>query len=269
MERQEIKYLVPIKKLPVLKRALEPYTIYDKYSAKRPDNNYTVRSIYFDTLRLDFYHDKIAGLKRRKKLRVRGYDEGSEESIIFLEIKRKNSQIVSKSRAPIHFKNLTEIIDTGKIGKFKDTLNILENGVQDASNFMYHIYRSNLKPTIKVIYEREAYYYRFSKDFRITLDKNLRSSLVIEPDSLYDEVGIIYSLPEFVILEIKIPGELPQWLRDIIAILKLRQQSVSKYTICIDAHSPYEPILNRAVSIKTKYNQHKTYKNWEMDIKEC
>ena len=57
-----------------IRRALKPYIRLDNFAAKTSSGEYTVRSIYFDTRNMDFYHEKIEGLRVRKKIRVRGYN---------------------------------------------------------------------------------------------------------------------------------------------------------------------------------------------------
>lgn len=264
MPRIEYKYLISAKEISTLRKLIAPYVFLDKYSERNPDKHYTVRSIYFDTIHLDYYHDKIAGLKRRKKLRIRGYDELTEDSLVFLEIKRKNGPTISKSRAPVYFHELAHLLDSGNIELYQRSFNLVKNGYEDAMKFLYYVYSSNLKPTIKIIYEREAYYYKFSQKLRLTFDKNLRSSLLINPDHLYEEEKIIYSIPDYSIFEVKIFGDIPVWLQDVIARLELRHEAVSKYTICLDSHSPYERHLEKTLWGKAKYNQPKHYAHWEI-----
>jgi len=259
--RIESKYLISNQKIPELRKLLLPYMILDKYSERHPDNQYTVRSIYFDTRRMDYYHDKLAGLKRRKKLRIRGYDEPNADSFVFLEIKRKNGPTINKSRAPIRFSDHINFIREGDPDKYRDILESVDNGFQDAKNFLYHLYTSNLVPTIKIIYEREAFFYKFDQKIRLTIDKNLRSSLIVDTERLYEEDNIRYGLPSKAIFEVKVYGEIPLWLQHIIACLKLQQEALSKYTISIDSHSAFEQHLERTIQGKVRFNQHKKYSN--------
>jgi len=265
MARLEYKYLVSKDAVPRLRKMLQPYVYSDQYSDQNADKQYTVRSLYYDTIHLDFYHDKIAGLKKRIKLRIRGYDELQPESITFLEIKRKNGPVISKSRAPVPYAELVKFINNGDAESSQAFLDRFQNGHNEARQFFFHLYKSNLKPTIKIIYEREAFYYKFSQKLRITIDKNLRSSLILNPEFLYEEQNVVYSMPRYSILEIKIFGDIPFWLQHIIAELQLRHQAISKYTICMDSHSPYELNLDRSLQGRGKYNQHKHFASWEIN----
>ena len=111
--RLEYKYLVPINRLAEFKKELLPYVdIDDKFNA---NEEYKVRSIYFDTTDLRFYREKIEGLKIRKKLRIRGYNELENKNLVFLEIKRKNEGFVNKNRAPLHYSNLSDFLESDSI----------------------------------------------------------------------------------------------------------------------------------------------------------
>ena len=259
--RIECKYLISNSLIPKLRKLLMPHMVLDKYSERQPDKQYTVRSIYFDTRRMDYYHDKLAGLRRRKKLRIRGYDELTENSLVFLEIKRKDGPTITKSRAPVRFSDHLNLIREGNTEKYRDILESVDNGYQDAKNFLYHLYTSNLVPMIKIIYEREAFFYKFNRKIRLTIDKNLRSSFIVDSERLYEEDNIRYGLPSAAIFEVKVYGEIPLWLQHIIGDLKLQQEALSKYTISIDSHSPFEQHLERTIQGKVKFNHHKKYSN--------
>ena len=68
----EYKYLVPIERLSELRTFISPFMVTDSHMDMGGPEGYTVRSIYFDTFQYDDYHEKISGLKTRKKIRIRG-----------------------------------------------------------------------------------------------------------------------------------------------------------------------------------------------------
>jgi hypothetical protein len=98
LPRLEYKYLVPGELLPRLRRMIAPFVETDAHAVVYGTRGYTVRSIYFDTRALDFYHEKLAGLEARKKLRLRGYNGNGARCVVFLEIKRKHAASVTKNR---------------------------------------------------------------------------------------------------------------------------------------------------------------------------
>jgi SPX domain protein involved in polyphosphate accumulation len=227
MPRIEYKYLIPDNKVELFRQHIKPYVRLDKYSAQKPDQHYTVRSIYYDTARLKFYHEKISGIKKRQKIRIRGYDSLADNSIAFLEVKQKNGPAIKKYRAPLLYKNLDNIISSGDIEKYIFPNNGAQDAYQNARNFFYYIHRLNLRPNIKIIYEREAYYFKFHRGLRVTIDKNLRSSLSVSFDTFFEEQNLVFSLAKQSIIEVKVFGGLHVWLRDILAQLGLRLQALS------------------------------------------
>ena len=256
MTKIEYKYLISAARLEALRNAMAPYLVWDKYSEVRANKQYTVKSIYFDTRRLDFYQEKLSGLKRRKKLRIRGYNERSENSTVFLEIKRKNGQMISKNRAPLLYKNLSEMSLTNGIETFifPDPQN--EN-LSSARSFLFYIRSMQLIPTIKIFYEREAHFSQTNPSLRITLDSNLRSSMQVGLRTLYDDVNMIYALPNQTIIEIKATSGFPNWLQQLVARLGLQLQAVSKYTNCMDTHSRYEHQLHGSIHGYRKFDAFK------------
>jgi len=130
--RLELKYLVPLYLLDQIRSDVLIYTDYDKYVLARPDKQYTVRSIYYDTMRLEFYYEKIAGIKRRKKVRIRGYNSldlnPNCNTEVFLEIKRKNENFISKNRSRVLYRDLKNLLTSGDIDKY-----ILPDKNRDAS----------------------------------------------------------------------------------------------------------------------------------------
>ena len=90
--RYEYKYFVPVEKLDQLRRMIDPFVRLDSYAAKQPDNQYTVRSIYFDSPSLHCFDEKVEGVGNRRKVRLRGYDLGNDESKVFMLVEKLFAQ---------------------------------------------------------------------------------------------------------------------------------------------------------------------------------
>ena len=235
MDRFEYKYLVPLEDLSRLRRAIAPFVALDKY-AQNERGEYTVRSIYFDTFALDYYYQKLAGIKHRKKIRIRGYNERQHGSPLFLEIKRKDNMAISKQRAPILFRHAKDLFATGNIAQYIQSRNGSAGAAEDARRFFYHVYRHSLRPTALITYEREAFFQKFEDSVRITFDKNLRSSPFPALEDLFAQEQTAFSLKGYFILEAKFYRGIPSWLKTILEDFNLEREAVSKYTISIDAH---------------------------------
>lgn len=237
--KYEFKYVVPVSQLDELREAIKPYVEVDPYAQATHLNEYTVRSIYYDTARFDYFFEKVDGYKMRKKIRIRGYNEQKGGDTVFMEIKRKFKEPIEKDREKLTFEVMKRLMAGEGAAAYGDVPD--DHGVNGAGKFLYHVYRNNLKPVVLVIYEREPYFDRFKTDVRITLDKNLRSIAYPTLDDLYSENKVIPAIPGRFIFEVKFKDQFPVWLRPITGHLGLVRRSASKYVFCIDSHRLTEP----------------------------
>jgi len=238
--KYEFKYIVPVSRMDQLREAINPYVELDPYAAANVGHEYTVRSVYFDTSHFDYYFEKIDGYRIRKKIRIRGYNQpNGEEDLVFLEIKRKFKEPVQKDREMLSFDVMLKLM----AGDGVEVINKdgTTHDINGAGKFLYHIYRQNLKPVVLVIYEREAFFDRFKKDVRVTIDKNLRSVAYPDLGDLYNEVKTVPANKGNFIFEVKFKDHFPGWLRPITGRLGLIRRSASKYVMCIDSHHLTEP----------------------------
>ena len=227
--RLEYKYIVPISQIDVMRQQLLTYCELDPYSKKNDGNQYTVKSIYLDSKNLKDYYDKLEGVNRRKKVRIRGYNEVTENSKVFLELKKKIGSHVYKNRATIIYSELQNFLETRNI-ELITTKNLRE----DAEKFLYHYSRGSLSPMTLVTYEREAFFSKFDKTLRLTFDKNIRFKKADNLDALFSDDCYEVINNEFFVLEIKFATGFPDWLQKIIFSHKLTRKSFSKYAESID-----------------------------------
>lgn len=189
--------------------------------------HYTVRSIYFDSIDLKHYYEKVIGLKNRKKVRLRGYDF-DPNSTVFFEVKRKFEEPGMKNRFSTNYFDALRMINERTISTDNDDLN----------KFFFQVMSYNLRPIVNVIYDREPYteIHRTSNNLRITFDKNLRSVAYPKIDGLFNDDDIKPAMMDYFILEVKFDDFLPSWVRNMSESLSLKRESASKYVICIDSH---------------------------------
>ncbi len=244
MLRYERKYLVPNYLLDALRSRFSGFVRPDIVATANGNGipQYTVRSIYFDTIDLAFYHEKHAGLMSRKKLRVRGYNKNMNGEKVVLEVKRKNGNRISKNRAAVYYRKLDKLISTGMIEKYvlEGFGQNKEDACEDAGRFFFHLKRKPLIPTTLVSYEREAYHGKLNPGIRITFDKNIRSRNYPRLNELYAESNMRLLFKSHFILEIKyFEDEMPAWAKNIVHEFKLRTEALSKYTIGFDVNKSY------------------------------
>ena len=207
----------------------------DPYAASRCGMEYTVRSLYLDTRTLDFYHEKLAGIKERKKIRIRGYNEITPETPIFLEIKRKTGLGATKRRSMVRYRDLCGFLEAGDARQSVLPIPGREEAVTNAEQFLFHVRSQALVPVISIVYEREAYFSKFDRGVRVTFDKNLRSHNDASLDSLARELPEIPALPHRFVLEIKTDNMVPAWLASVVTRFGVNRDAASKYTLGIDA----------------------------------
>lgn len=234
--------------VPKFKRMVEGYLHPDSFAAMQPNWEYTVRSIYYETQRFDFYWEKMEGLKERKKFRIRGYNKGKDEDTVFLEIKNKNDGKILKTRAPMTFATAKSLVADGNLDKWLPKETTKGSCRKDAMAFLFHLHQHQLEPLVGVVYERLAYEAELDdveNKLRVTLDQNLRSVPYPRLDQLHDEFDVVPALPGHFILEVKYNKILPRWMARILHKLKIRRQAASKYCHCIDAHPRIDPNIRR------------------------
>lgn len=221
--------------LSAVREMILPHVEVDCFAAALPGHQYTVRSLYFDTAGLAFYHQKLAGVRRRVKVRIRGYNELSPTEPVFLEVKRKVESVIEKTRASLAYQDLPALFETGDVDYRVCCAQGEEEARKNARQFLYLVHHHVLHPVVLIEYDREPYVSRHDSSVRITIDKNLRSHLPAGTICLNHSGQCIMADPRRFILEVKTDAGIPVWMRLILNRLNATHQAASKYTICIDS----------------------------------
>ncbi len=236
MLRYERKYLVPNEVMDELRQRLMAFVQPDSYALKNEHGiyQYTVRSIYLDSLDMECYHQKESGIQLRRKLRIRGYNQLGNESKVVLEIKRKIGSRIKKHRASLYFNDLGDMLRNARLEDVIITKE-KEEALDDARRFFFHLKKKQYRPSNLVVYEREAYQGKMDQGVRITFDKDIRSRLSPKIEMLYDDRNLKRLFYNHFVLEIKyFTKEMPLWAKSLVQEFKLRNDAISKYTIGFD-----------------------------------
>jgi len=237
--RYERKYLVPNSSMEALRKRLLTFLKPDSFTSVNECgiNEYTVRSIYFDSPTLTSYYEKGDGIMLRRKFRIRGYDNYYPGCKVVFEIKRKIENRIRKHRAFMLYDDIEDVFRTGDVEKYVINDKHYETGVEDAKRFFFHIVKYQYVPTVLIVYKREAYHGIFDHGTRITFDKNIRSRLYVPLNELYSNNNLKYLFNSHFILEIKYYGDnMPEWAQSIVQEFKLRLEALSKFTIGYDVN---------------------------------
>lgn len=229
--RREYKYYLPTNLVDDFKKAISSRVTLDKYAEKSKEHFYTVRSIYYDTDDLKYYHEKVEGLCNRKKVRIRVYNNRHKNSYTFLEIKRKYENNQIKDRAKLLYSDLQNFLIERDIDK-----HVVDqfNSKESAERFLYLLGRYSLKPTSLVVYDREPYLSMFDSTTRITLDHNLRKADKPDLKDIFRDDILSHVIRDQVILEIKFYKGYSEWIQKIIEDFGLTRRAISKYTHAIN-----------------------------------
>ncbi|MCF8379192.1 MAG: polyphosphate polymerase domain-containing protein [Bacteroidales bacterium] len=251
--RFEYKYIVHNKYLTPLREVVIPFLEMDKFAEAGSRNQYTVRSIYFDTPSYDFYYEKVDGIKNRKKVRLRGYDENRGEEKVFLEIKRKYDIPIVKYRAELLYENALNIFKEHNLNGYAvDKLTNI-SGYQNSKRFFYQVFSKNLRPVVLIVYEREAFFSKLDNTVRITFDKNLRGMAYPRLEDLFNNYGLSAALNNYFILEVKFNNYFPAWLNPVISKFGLLKQSASKYVITMDSSKVIRHLTKSSIYTHSKW----------------
>ena len=180
---------------------------------------YTVRSLYFDNLSDKALRDKINGMARREKFRIRYYNNDTTK--INLEKKSKVIDLGTKQYARLTADEVMKIINGDYHFMAEDDKRPL------LSELYSKILSEGLMPRTIVDYKREAFTFP-AGNVRVTLDYDIRTSPHISDFLSENYVSLPVESP--VILEVKWDNFLPDIIKDIVWLEGRRTTSFSKYS---------------------------------------
>ncbi len=220
--RHELKYFITPLEYQVLSRVLDRTLQRDPNGDE--NNEYHIRSLYFDTFFNNALVDKLDGVKNRDKYRIRIYN--FSDRFIRMECKTKVGSMISKRSTPIP-KLLAEQLIAGDPTGLERT----------RSGLLRDVYREMklhlLRPAVIVDYVREAYLHP-AEEVRITFDKQLHTGLgSVDMFNPYVPTISPFDHNEM-ILEVKFNRCLPPYIRDILCthVKSAQNSAISKYVWC-------------------------------------
>ncbi len=182
-------------------------------------NAYMVRSLYFDTIYHDDYFEKMAGIERRRKIRLRIYDVNSPTAK--LEIKEKQGANQLKRSLTVTREEAMEL-------QKGDYSCLLKREEPLAEELFYFMTDKQYRPVCVVEYKRRAFVSP-TNDIRITFDSEIRSN---EGNfSIFDknlQTYPVYPMGD-TILEVKYNGFLLSYIKDMIGTVGCHESASSKY----------------------------------------
>ena len=215
--RHEIKHNISFMDLLCIRQRMSAITSPDPHAI---DGKYYIRSLYFDTPEDKALKEKVDGVDRREKFRIRYYND--DLSFIRLEKKSKLNGLGTKDMAALSKERAQDIVDGNIDWMLDDEQPLIRELYADMKN-------SLLQPKTIVDYTREPFTYP-PGNVRVTLDYDIRTGLLCT-DFLNRSVPTIPVKDSPIILEVKWDGFLPDIIRDAVQ-LNVRAGAYSKYAEC-------------------------------------
>ena len=219
--RHELKYQIGAAEYMALRSRLRPVMGRDGHA--RGDGLYLVRSIYFDNCDDKALREKINGVQKREKFRIRYYND--DLSFITLEKKLKYNDLCCKLDAPLSEAECRALLagDTDWMPGHPAGL------VRELYCKMRY---QRLRPRLLVSYMREPYVYA-PGNVRVTFDSQIRTSLYARgflPGEIRDVAAD--DAPGGAVLEVKYDAFLPEIISCLLQTEGVRRGAFSKYGVC-------------------------------------
>jgi len=189
------------------------------------DDQYLVRSLYFDTDDSRAFFEKTDGVKSRSKFRIRTYARKFTPGVpIFLEEKGRYNERTYKHRVELDVSDLELVGNESRLFEIVDRY----PGVEVAEKFVAAAYRRGIRPRVLVDYIRRPYISESDVDFRVTFDQRLQ--VLAASDLFPADWGRAKScVAGMTIMEVKFNRRIPAWFHRILQAYDLRRISISKF----------------------------------------
>ncbi len=185
------------------------------------DGKYEIRSMYFDTPSDRALREKLDGVNRREKFRIRLYNY--DTSVIFLEKKSKWNNLCSKESTELTEEEVQRLL-RGEIMWMKNTDRVLCRELYDK------MVGQGLRPKTIVDYTREPFVFA-PGNVRVTLDYAIHTGLQCT-DFLNPQAVTVPAGEDRILLEVKWDEYLPDIIREAVSLESRRAGAFSKYAQC-------------------------------------
>lgn len=216
--RHEWKHEINVSDMVILRQRLRAVMQADPHAA---DGKYEVRSLYFDTPADKALREKIDGVDKREKFRLRYYNK--DTSMIYLEKKSKRNGLGNKQSARVSADEVQSIMENYCRW-------MMDSGRPLLEELYCKMKFQRLRPRTIVDYTREPFVYA-PGNVRVTLDYHIRTGLY-GIDFLNPAAVTIPAGDAPAILEVKWDTFLPSIIRDIVQLEGRHTSAFSKYAAC-------------------------------------
>lgn len=213
-KRYEKKYIIDRRTYSQLLPELEKYFTADKYGKS------LISNIYYDTPDRLLIRNSVEKPVYKEKMRIRSYGVPDDDSMVFVELKKKYKGIVYKRRVEMTLSQSRDFVS----GTSRPHINPqIENEIE------YFLgYYKDIAPSMFLSYDRTALCGIEDSALRITFD----TDITYRETELELDKGVFgekLTDDDTIVMEIKVPSAFPLWLSEILDDLEIYPRSFSKY----------------------------------------
>lgn len=212
-QRYEIKYMISRVQQERIIQGMEAYMTEDAYGRS------TICNLYFDTSNYLLIRRSLEHPVYKEKLRLRSYGTAEPDSRVFIELKKKYKSVVYKRRIGITEQEAMRCL--------RGEAQLTDTQIGRELDYFLHQYQYP-EPAVFLSYEREAFYAKDDRKFRVTFDEN-----ILWRDSDLSLCAGIYGMPvlgeDEVLMEIKTGMSIPLWMTALLTENHIYKTSFSKY----------------------------------------
>ena len=213
MKRYEMKYILSPDQSDYLLKNLSGHMEVDSYGKS------SIASLYYDTPTYQLIRTSIEKPAFKEKIRLRSYGLATDDSPVYLELKRKAYGIVYKRRVK------STIPDVERF--FQGDSDVFAGGQINREITAFRDFYDSLSPSCLIIYDRTAFF-EPGGSLRLTIDENPRYR--IDDLSLKVSMDGKPLLPQgYSLLVVKVQESIPLWLSSLLDSGKIFKNSFSKY----------------------------------------
>ena len=230
--RYEFKYILTGDRLARVTEVLDAHLSRDKHCTESGD--YPIRSIYFDSPDMRWFHEKRNGLKKRFKYRLRTYSHKHTgyEAPLYLELKGRDGSLVIKHRVRLPIEEFSHGIGGGA-NWLRNLLYEITPTNNVAERFIAQSFRYRLSPSVITDYNRAAWEDNNNPDFRATID-TASTAWRTSSEGLPEGIPVLI-IPDGGIVEIKFRYRIPFWFQKLVKEINLTRISCSKFQKAVEA----------------------------------
>lgn len=185
----------------------------------KTSKTYRLYNLYIDTSDHALIRHSMTRPEYKEKIRIRSYDKFSDDTQVFLEIKKRYKQTTNKRRTKIPYSEALEFIATGALPHQHQYMNM-----QVAYELEAMLSARQYSPKTLIRYDRLAFHARSEEsDLRLTFD----ADLVTCRYGGDDEQTLLGD--DRMIMELKSSYNIPLWLVELLSEAGVQRQGFSKY----------------------------------------